>query len=298
MPKTDLELVERTLPKPSSLFKSKYMDGLLKALEKEATAEIPDVTTPKGRDAIKSIAYKVARSKTKIDNIGKDYVAGIKQEASEVDVVRKQARDFLDDLKAKVRQPLTDWEDAEEARVEKLQDRVNAIKDLGEVQTDDGVYLTVETLNINLEKLRAIKITKTFQEYQEEANNAKNAAMVAVIEAIPKQEEREREAEAQRLQAEQEAEDARIEEEQRIAREAVEAADLESKRELEEIQEREAQEKADQEARERNTRHKAAVNRAAAEGIQAVLKFITDDDAKTLVKAIVKGKIPNVTISY
>ena len=51
------------------------LDPLIEAIEKEARSLVPDVTTKKGRDAIASMAHKVARSKTYIDNAGKDLVA-------------------------------------------------------------------------------------------------------------------------------------------------------------------------------------------------------------------------------
>ena len=51
------------------------LDPLIELIEKEARSLVPDVTTKKGRDAIASMAHKVARSKTYIDNAGKDLVA-------------------------------------------------------------------------------------------------------------------------------------------------------------------------------------------------------------------------------
>jgi hypothetical protein len=294
--KTELENIEQM--NPAKLFTPKGIGPLLKAIEIEATAEIPDVESKMGRDRITSLAYKVARSKTTIDDLGKSHVSDLKFQVAAIDDVRKTARDFLDDLKVKVRKPLTDWEEAEASRVEKLTDKVNRIRDLGNEFDDAGNNLDSGTLKVNLQNLRDMKITKAFAEYQDDAVNAKNEAIVTLLDAIPKQETAEREAEDARIQEEQAAEELRIEQEQRIAREAVEAADLQAKRELEARDWMEAQAKADQEARERNTRHKGQVNKAAAAGIQEVLTFITDDDAKTLVKAIVMGKIPNVTITY
>ncbi|TFH40736.1 MAG: hypothetical protein E4H01_16055 [Lysobacterales bacterium] len=158
---------------------------------------------------------------------------------------------------------------------------------------------------MNLKHLRATRITKVYQEYQDEALAELNASTLAVIDEIPKRKALEAEWQDAARKAEAEQEEQRIENEQRIAREAVEAADLESKRELEQRDAAAAKEKAKtaaaeawQEARERNTKHKGAINRAAVKAIQEVLPFVTDDDAKKLVKAIVAGNIPNVTINY
>lgn len=293
--KTELEAIEKMAP--AKLFKPKAMGTLLKAIEIEATAEVPDVETPEGRKAITSLAYKVARSKTTIDDIGKEFVGKQKAAIAEIDEVRRTARQFLDQVKINVRMPLTQWEQAEEDRITKIQGKINRLIDLGDTTDDMNVLLTSIDLEANLKQLRATKITKIYAEYQDEAINAMNASIVAVTDAIPKAVNREVEQANAAQEAAQEAEDARIENEQRIAREAVEAAEIESQRELQAIQEQAAQEAADKEAREKNTRHKGAINKAASEKIQ-LITGCGEPMAKTLVKAIVNGNIPNVTINY
>lgn len=293
--KTELEQIEKMMP--AKLFKPKFMPTLLKAIEIEATAEVPDAETITGRKHITSLAYKVARSKTTIDDLGKNFVAEQKSAIAAVDSVRKMARDFLDQLKVKVRAPLTAWEDAEESRIEKITDKINLIRELGNDMDEDGrVYLASEFLVPNLERLRAMKITKTFAEYQDEAINAKNEAIVKLIDAIPAQEEREFENENNLRRANEETENNRIEEEQRIARKAVEAADLESTRELEEIQRKAAQETADQLAREKDVRHRRAINNSIME---IFIDLGADRGlAKKIVQHIAKGKIPSISVNY
>ena len=295
------ELAEIELMSPAKLFKPKFMPTLLKALEVEVTAEVPDVETPEGRDRIKSLAYKVARSKTTIDDLGKNHVAGIKAEAAGIDVIRKQARDFLDQLKITVRGPLTTWENTEQDRVEKIQGKINRIVDLGDITDDIGKLLGSVDLEANLVDLRKVKVTKIFAEYQDDAINKLNAAIVAVTDAVPIAKAAEREAIDARVAAEKLQEEQRIENEQRIAREAVEASEGEAKRELQQRDATAAAEKADQEARDKNTRHKGQVNRNAAEAIEYILGSMGEepaDVAKKIVKAIVKGQIPAVHINY
>jgi hypothetical protein len=294
--KTELEQIEKMMP--AKLFKAKFMPTLLKAIEIEATAEIPDAETVEGRKHITSLAYKVARSKTTIDDLGKAFVAEQKSAIAEIDAVRRVARDFLDLLKVKVRAPLTAWEDAEEERIHKIQVRIDTIKWLGDPTDDAHALLPSSVLIANQEKLKAIKITKIYAEYQDEAINAKNAALVDLADAIPAQEEREFEEENNLRRANEEAENNRIEEEQRIAREAVEAADLESTRELEEIQRKAAAETASQEARERDTHLKGKVHREVAAGIMKVAPTLNEVQAKKVVKAIVNSQIPHITINY
>jgi hypothetical protein len=101
----------------STIFDSS-LDPVLKQIEKEVLAFVPDVSTDKGRKEIKAIAYKVTRSKTAIDNAGKELNAEIKAKAKLIDSSRKSAREFLDELAKKVRLPLTEYEEAQEAKKE------------------------------------------------------------------------------------------------------------------------------------------------------------------------------------
>lgn len=69
-------------------------DGLQPYLAKiraELDAFTPDVSTKKGRDAIASIAHKVARSKTYLDGVGKDLVAELKELPKKIDASRMHA---------------------------------------------------------------------------------------------------------------------------------------------------------------------------------------------------------------
>ncbi|MCL0562678.1 hypothetical protein M3A21_26125, partial [Klebsiella pneumoniae] len=101
------------------------LDPLIEAIEKEARSLVPDVTTKKGRDAIASMAHKVARSKTYIDNAGKDLVAELKALPKQIDESRRVIRERLDALKDEVRRPLTEWE-AEQKRI-KAEEAMNEL---------------------------------------------------------------------------------------------------------------------------------------------------------------------------
>jgi hypothetical protein len=96
--------------KPNSL------DGILTKVE-AIVNEYPALTaeTEKERKEISSLAYKIARTKTYIDNHGKDVAAELKKLPKIVDANRKQAREFLDGLRDRIRQPLTEFEEKEKA---------------------------------------------------------------------------------------------------------------------------------------------------------------------------------------
>ncbi|MFZ8715425.1 hypothetical protein ACO1ZV_25085, partial [Enterobacter kobei] len=137
---TDLVVIEKS--SAMAVFtNNEQLDPIIEKIEKEARSLVPDVSTKKGRDAIASMAHKVARSKTYIDNAGKDLVAELKALPKQIDESRRIVRERLDALKDEVRKPLTDWENAESARKEALQQRLVDLRALADVIDGVGNYL-------------------------------------------------------------------------------------------------------------------------------------------------------------
>lgn len=100
-----------------------YMSGLdeiLEKIRKEATAETFDISTKTGREAMASNAYKVARSKTLIDDMGKKLGEDARKTLDAINADRKKAVDYLNALKDEVRAPLTALENAEKEAREKI----------------------------------------------------------------------------------------------------------------------------------------------------------------------------------
>lgn len=92
---TDLVVIEKQ--NAMAVFTTKeQIDPIIEAIEKEARSLVPDVSTRKGRDAIASMAHKVARSKTYIDNAGKDLVAELKALPKQIDESRRIVRERLE----------------------------------------------------------------------------------------------------------------------------------------------------------------------------------------------------------
>lgn len=112
---TDLVVIEKA--NAMTVFQSAdQIEEILQKVEREVMSFVPDITTAKGRKEIASLAYKVAQTKTYLDGLGKDLVAELKEIPKLIDANRKTVRDRLDELKAKARQPLTDYEE-EQARI-------------------------------------------------------------------------------------------------------------------------------------------------------------------------------------
>ncbi len=135
------ELIVAEKIDPIIIFTGDGMPKILKEIEEKALAYCSTLSeeTAVGRKEIASLAYKVAQSKTLIDDMGIVVADDSKKKVKLIDGNRKLARDFLDDLKKKVRKPLTDWEEyeasqkaeAERKRQEQAQERVNKIMSFG-----------------------------------------------------------------------------------------------------------------------------------------------------------------------
>jgi colicin import membrane protein len=76
-----------------------------------------DISRPNDRTKIKSLARKVASTKTAWDDQGKELVATIKAQSNLIDAERRRIREELDALRDEVRRPVTEWEKREEDRI-------------------------------------------------------------------------------------------------------------------------------------------------------------------------------------
>jgi len=198
------------------------LDPYLQQIRAEIDAFVPDVTTKKGRDAIASIAHKVARSKTALDNVGKDLVAELKEIPKKIDAERKRMRDTLDAWKDEVRAPLNAWEQAEADRVERIQAQVSRLADT------DVTDLSASDIKESIDNLEAHVIDARYEEFEPEAHRVKAASLITLRLALAVREKYEAEqAELERLRAEA-AQREQKEREERIAREAAEQAQREA----------------------------------------------------------------------
>lgn len=240
------------------------LDPYLVKIREEIDAFVPDVSTRKGREAIASIAYKVARSKTALDNVGKELVAELKEIPKKIDAERKRMRDTLDAWQDEVRRPLNEWQAAEDARVDRHNERLTWLKTM-----PDGLD-GMNSLEIKgfIQSAEAMEIGEHWEEFEAEAARTKDAVLAALRAGLAKREQFEAEqAELARLRAEAEAREQK-EREERIAREAAERARLEAeqaaKAEREAAERRELEQKLRAEQAERAA-EQAEANRIAAE---------------------------------
>lgn len=224
------------------------LDPFLAKIREEIDGFVPDVTTRKGREAIASIAYKVARSKTALDNVGKELVAELKEVPKKIDAERKRMRDLLDGWQEEVRRPLTEWEEAEKARVAEHERRIS------ELRCVDVEGRSAAEIASAISLIEEYEIDGSWEEFEAEAHRVKSASLSTLREALAKRQQYEAEqAELERLRAEAAAREQK-EREERIAREAAEAERLAAERRAQEERDaatrREAEAKAAAERRE------------------------------------------------
>ncbi|MBZ7091355.1 MULTISPECIES: hypothetical protein [Klebsiella pneumoniae complex] len=299
------------------------LDPLIEAIEKEARSLVPDVTTKKGRDAIASMAHKVARSKTYIDNAGKDLVAELKALPKQIDESRRVVRERLDALKDEVRRPLTEWE-AEQERI-KAEEAMNALHAealamneefdrqlAARIESDHEMALLMndafdreqaekkaeaERQRIaREEEIKRLAEEKAKREAAEQAQREIDAAAAREREAILAKERAEREQREAAERAEREKQ-AAVEAERRKAQEEADRIRREAEQ-REQARLAEEKRKADEQARrEADVKHRKAVGVEVVKALMANTS-LTRDQAIEVLTAVKDGRIPHTGISY
>jgi colicin import membrane protein len=209
------------------------VERIIAALEAEVRAIKTDAATPAGRDAIASLAYKVSRSKTALDKMGKDLTEQWRKRTSAVNADRKIIETSLDALRDEVRKPVTDFEAAEQARVQGHMDALGAIAAF-QFAGADPADPTVADLEARLEHL-AFYPSREWQEFAQKAKEVIETEIDKTKEKLAAVKWREHEAaeqERQRVAEEtrqrQKAAREQAEHEERIAAEAAERATREA----------------------------------------------------------------------
>ncbi len=312
------------------------LDPFVERVEHEARrllSEAGDASTGIGRSSIKSIAYKVTRSKTLLDDTGKIIVAELKDLPKKIDANRKKMRDTLEALAEEIRRPVTEWETREKARVE--QHAIN-IDDIASTGTVAGFNCTSEHIKACIDKLELYGLDRC-EEFEDDYRRAIAAAIASLKTELPLAQKREADAkELEELRAAA-ALQRQKDRDAEIAKAAVEqankAAEDQRQRELKAISDREAEAKRatdeanakiaqaeadkakaiederaravreqqrqlqEDEIRAENKRRRGQINRAIVDALKDKLAF-TDPVAKEIVTMIAKGEIPHLQINY
>jgi colicin import membrane protein len=231
-----------------------------------------DISSPKGRRQVNSVARRIGASWRYIDEVRLGYKKALSGRINEVDAEGKRCKETLTDLQEEIRRPLTEWETQDKRRKDEHEAK---LAELTEIRQYQGIP-TAADIKSRLAKLTEYE-ARQWDEFRDRA--AKVIGNVRHFGEIDMAEARKREAEAaelarlrqealERAQREHDAEVARKADErarleaEAAARAASERADREHQAFLRQVAEHEAKVKADAE---RQTRELAEREAQAAE---------------------------------
>ncbi len=276
------------------LVDKKVREEFYEHVRREVESFVPDLTTDKGRKAIASLAFKVARTKTAIDDAGAALKSEWLKQSQAVDESRREIRAKFDELRDLARKPLDDWEASELARKERHQKTIQRLHEDALIP----MGATIEYCEAKLESIRPLNTSIEFmQEFAMTADAAKRQAFTSLTSAIErlkkedadrKELERLRAAEEVRIAAEREQ--ARFAEKERLKAEAEErerlAEERRAKLEAERIEQArvEAETRARKEAEQKARDAQALIERAHAEEIAALKAQQEKKDAEARIE--------------
>ena len=314
---TTTALVTITKENAFEVFTGENLDDYLRAIQEDAESFVGNVETATGRKQIASKAYSIAQEKIKIDDVRKALVADWKNKAKLVDAAGKKARDFLDALKERVREPLTQYEVAEEARIKAEQLAIEIEMDWKSAISEDDLYNRQKEIERKEAELRAIEDAKAEREAKEKAEKERAERELIIAREAKEQAEREaaekiEAAKREKVEAETRAKLAQ-EQAERDKKEALERAEREKKEAIEAAKNKEiarqAEEKRiadeiakanreDDEKLAKNIAHQRKINREALEDLMKGLPCTTKDIGIKIICLIGKNKIRHITINY
>lgn len=292
------ELIERQNLEPLELFKDENINKIVSLVRDEASKlATNDVSTEKSRKKINSLARKIGSSKTFVDDIGKKLVSGWKNRAKEVDVQRRKVREQLDTLKEEIRMPLTEWEQAEQGRIEALQAKVAHLESI----VDLGLNNTVERYERAIQELKAVVIDESWGEFKDSSIEFRKTYLEAFTTRLSDAKQREKEAAELEALRERERQRQQEEREKQIAKEAAERATREAEaKALEEKKREEAlrvEEDRKKQAIQKNTERRRVVNNFLLE-VMVNAFGLNEDSSRNFLTAVAKGQIECLEIDY
>lgn len=245
---------EETAP---TVYVQNGLKPFLKMIKDEVCGEVPDLTTRKGRERIASLAATVSKRKVAVEKPGREYLRKIKELPK---VIEAELREFVkeaDALRDEVRKPLTDWEKAEDARVDAHNDGIQRIKDLAVFAETPSAAQVAQVIA----DLELVEINDSWEEFLAEAAQAKDRSLATLRTLLADRTKHEAElAEIAKFNAEK-AEREQKERDAEIARQAAERAQREADQKAQ--AEREAAARREQELKDQAAAQQRAAEQAA-----------------------------------
>lgn len=304
---------------PAIIFVPTGLDPLITGVnEKVKKFQEQNLTTEKAkdRDKIRSFAAKISKTKKFIDDARIEFVRDRKASLKLIDQEGKNFRDTLDEIRDKVRQPLTKWEAAEKDRVEKEKkleifntehqtalaenDIFDREEELTEREAMSRKFEDEKREKEEAERTKKEQIERDVRLKKEAAEEATKIAAEKITDALRKEKEAAEKIKKERVQAEKNRIKAQeqAEQDKRIAiQKAKDAFERNARIEKEEIERKSSALKKAVEAKAANKKHQAAVNNKALSDL-LLISNISKDLGKKIIMAIIKKQIEGISINY
>jgi hypothetical protein len=288
------------------------LDSIIESIVSVARKHKPDVTTDKGRKAIASNAYQVAKCKILLDDAGKEETAKAKEIPNKIDAARRDMRARLEALQTEVRKPLTDWEEEQERIKAEALAKEEAKAFARQMESDHEIAITLnwaydqkrreelETLERD-QQAREEEIAREAAKKATEEAAQREADLKAAVEKAEREkaeaEQRAKDAEARANQERKDAEARAIQEKEAATKHEEQAAIESAQRERDR---QAAAKKAEDDAtaaRTRDQEHRKTFNNEIMADIVR-MTGLSEESAKSVISAIAMGRVRHVSIAY
>jgi len=199
--------------KSLEIYKYDVIERAAEAIEAEVMSEVIDVTTTKGRDREKSLAFKVSQAKSRVVKMANASIEDAKATVKAVTSERIRLESRFDGIRDKRKEASIEWEVEEHNRCEKHRSAIARIKLIG----SDVYNLDTEEIDTYIAEVRSFD-SANLQEYADEGEIIAAGALKALVQRKEEIETQSaKDAELKKLQ--DEAEKRKIEDEERQAAE-------------------------------------------------------------------------------
>ncbi|WP_338505200.1 hypothetical protein VRC35_11335 [Erwinia aphidicola] len=267
---TDIALLEIKPEQAPSVYVANGLESFLNQIRQQVN-EVPDLSTPKGRARVASLASQVSRSKTAIEKPGRDYLRHLKEAVKPAEAELRRFVIECDALRDEVRRPLTLWEAEQERIAAEKAAEEERLRIAAEQQAAADALKKQFEADHELALLMNDKFDRDAAEAKAEAERLRIAHEEEIKRLAAEQARQEVEAAAQRDREAAAKREANLKAAMEKAEADAKAAQERAEREVKEAQERTAQ--LAQQAREQAERDQ----KAAVEAERAKAKKAEDD---------------------
>ncbi len=287
------------------IFLSKKLQEQVQLIVDDGDNYVADVATKSGRSLCITKAASIVTQKVIVENARKALKSQYKIHIDNIDRAGKTARDSLNAVRDRVRQPVTDWEAEEKKRLQIERDLVELEMDWDEAISENNLFdreAKMAKMEMEMEikeeraaeaekekkeaadlKLREEKIASDAKKWAEEkAAKALEDAQKAKDKAVADKIEAKKQAEIDKAKAVEDAKKAEILRQKNIADKTA----LDAKN---------AKEKAEKIAANRN--HQKRINREIAKDLLDGLG-LPEEQAKMFIVGVLANKIRHLKINY